>query len=1153
MTTQFGSAVRSRRKALKWTQKALASRVGCTDAYISEIENQRKEPGDELRARLIDILDLRDLPQEDHQSTSTKIIAMPRSSPMALPGLDISPPSLRAVDTERDEDFEAHYREAFTQALTTAAIVGWKPTGADWTLSAAHLIGTAGLGLLAQGTLTPAQLSPGARQRRVLIKGPQPGHDRSIHNGRVEKEFYLRQTLPDEPGFGPPPALAYLPRTLFTHSAQTSFALPEQVAVLIFDLSQRHTALSPPQTLDQIDLMAQGVRSLRDLVNWCSVAHRLVATVLNIHNAGWTHRSLSPRNILIRTERGFHHDVRLIEFSAVARQGRPCEPFVDATELWHWQPERLEAWGEEGAPSRRRRSWTPEPRVEDVYALGAVLGQLLVGVSQQHTDNPEREERSWRAYMAQQRSDDLRFHIDEGRKHPERLPEPLRDELSRLYHLCHELLDTPRRVTIGRLMEHLDTIDHIRTRAQLLMTDWPGRSPDGPSKDPRARRSTSIEVLLRSMETHASTAQERDWCARHLEDDVDAIKRHVRPFPWLWRTLQRLDTPCPPDALNRDQAWADCREFLRLGFVRYASNTLTGLLRSGPTDNPERDAQMLRVAVGGLLIREENLPPVREILARFDLDTSAEPPFIGHLGRRRWWVELLKLRMALMEGARDQAAFLLETMPRPEPEISPRAWLWMLMVETLQALESGRNPMRQRESLVMARRWTNSTPESLFVTRLLARCDAARGDLGQALQWLHVGLGESTAREFPVEYALMLSLAATLIRDALDDPARRQRLHDQGEHPGAVLEVAGRLALRAGDMFQLMGMVHHLQQALIVAGDCARLQGAARDLTRAVTWYELARGNTALSPFHGPRMAQRRIELEHRLEVLERQWREDRSRPADPGMIQASALLDRHGPMFLALMGGQRLSPALADPGQPHLGLLLGDLIDTHVTQDPDTILDLGCGVGDDSRALTAHFPGAEIIGVDVSSWCIREARHRRQPGGRCAFHHIDVEALLKGRLHFGEPSLVIMRDTLRHVTFKRTFLRALRDVLPVGAIILGVEPIQTRVCGPGQWQRLMNASALTNLETLPGLMELLQESEYTLLTRAPRDHSVDLHALLQDRADWFHQARDREARMLAERPDAPRLVHRHLSPLLEGFAPGGVLGWIGFAAQLAS
>lgn len=1267
MSTHFGAAVRARRKALKWTQKALAARVGCTDAYISEIENRRKEPGDELRARLIEVLDLRNLPEE--ASALHNVISMSHAQGRvdARETHDdlLSPPNLVLVEEGAPPGPPLNLTQVLGQALTKASLIGWSPQGHPGVLTSAQTLEAGsphGL-LLAQGTLAPSPHDPTSTPRRILIKAPRRAPSGELQTGLLEREFYLRQTLPDVPGFGPPPLMATLPRALFPQTSWAPLGLPENITVLLFSLSQRHTALRPPQTLERVDLMSQGVRSVRDLANWCAIAHSLTAAVLNLHSAGWAHRGLCPAHILLRTERGFHHDVRIIEFGTATPLNRPCPAFVDAPTLWHWHPARLAAWSRhlqhhdatQSAhlntsaqapfdPAKRPWQWTPRPRVEDIHALGAILGHLLVG-SADHSPGPTHAEQpTWQVYNAQQRSDDLRFHIDEGRKHPERLPSNLRAELPQLYTLCHQLMENAEHVDLEDLTQALETLEHARARAQLIMTDWPGSprhhtnlphthrlapgyttatqaqsrraafndatapSPYTAPSAQRARQTTherrredfhlqfdpahfdragftgprddrrhntlaspavpmspkphrgdaaaTLETLLRSMETHASQDEEQRWCARYITNDVATIKAHIGGFPWLTRTLQRLDTPCPPDALNFDQAWVDCLEFLRLGYVRYATEILTGLLRLGPTDNPTRDIQMLRVAVGGLLMREGCLEPVREILTRFDEDSHAENRFIGHLGHRRWWIELLRGRLALLDGRQDLLSGLMERLPTPDPELNPRAWLWRRLLTAMVSLERGVTPPGTAETLALARRWTTSTPESLLLAQLLGQSRAAQGALAPALQSLHSGMGEAAARGFPVEYALMLCQAASLTRDALGDDAQRRQLHSLGVHTGAVLEVAGRLALRAADMFTAMNLEQHLQQALVVAGDCNRLRGSMRDLMRAVTWYSLARNNTALSEpvIRTPAMLTQLQRLEGRLIELEARWRQDPALPTDPDAAQVGAVMDHQGELLLALHGNERLSLEMPDANHPHLGTILGHLVDAHVPEPPENILDLGCGVGADTVALARHFKDARVMGVDVSPWCVRAARRRRPQGSlaeRCVFHHMDLTAFLNGRLRLGQPDLVIARDALRHMTFKKTFLQALRANMEPGAVLICMEPIQRQRCGPRQWVKTLEAAHLSHLETQASLYALLDAAGFESLTRRPVDWSPDYAQWLRERLEWFRDAHDRDARRLAERPHARDIALRTFPPLIEAFGPNGALGWIGIAAKV--
>ena len=59
----------------------------------------------------------------------------------------------------------------------------------------------------------------------------------------------------------------------------------------------------------------------------------------------------------------------------------------------------------------------------------------------------------------------------------------------------------------------------------------------------------------------------------------------------------------------------------------------------------------------------------------------------------------------------------------------------------------------------------------------------------------------------------------------------------------------------------------------------------------------------------------------------------------------------------------------------------------------PKRALDLGTGTGAAARSLTARWPGAEVIGVDVSTEMIREARARAS-SGRERYEVADAAAL---------------------------------------------------------------------------------------------------------------------------------------------------------------
>ncbi len=1139
MAKQFGAAVRSRRKTLKWTQKALAAQVGCTDAYISEIENQRKEPGDELRLKIIEVLDLRDLPRE--VPGEAKVIAMTpaQSAAEGRPALALSFSALG----EAQPDLEL-YRGIVAEALINASLSGWRPEGASSSepslgaasLSAAELIGVVGAGLVAQGFFSLPDQGPGEQRRWALLKLPLPEEGSRVLNAPLEKAFYLRRTLPDLAGFGPPPTLEYLPREFFPQRSLSRFELPERVAVLLFPIDDQGDALwdSRPVALEETALMRQGVRSARDMLDWCTLAHQLMSLVLGLHNAGWAHRDLSAHNILVRRAEGFLHDMRLIDFGSATPWGRPCPPFVDTHELWHWHPDRASAWGQEGQRGARR--WTPDPRAEDIYALGALLSHLLVGASDRHPQQPDAdgpEQRSWRVYRAQQIGDDLRFHIDEGRKHPERLPGALRGDLGRLYPLVHELIERAGDLQVDRLFEMLDAIDRTRTSAQHLLAfegaPHGALTGDGP-----------IEALLNRIAGRASLEEPERWCEAYTDLDPERIKARIRPLPWIARALGRLDTPLPPEAMDVDQALADCMELVRLGFARYATDTLAALLRLGPTEDPDRDIRMLRVAVGELLLREPDVERARLILGHFDDSEAPERTFIDHIGHRRWWVELFKARLALLEDNPDAAQHALERLPIPDPEHFPRAWIAHLKLETLFALQT-RQPLGDlRQRLVMARRWTLSIPESLLTTALLARCDAAQGQLSDALRWINLGLGEAAAREFPVEYGELLALSASLVRDAAESPRRRAALQREGARVESLMAICAELSARAASLFGALGIHRRLQRALLVAGDCARMAGDAR---AAVEHLCLASANASLGLPTDPDVLKL---LAERAELLQDDTDED------PGVRAARAHYDRHGDTELALWGGERLGFEAHNPAQAGLGALLGRLVDRSLPTPPDLILDVGCGVGADARALALRFPEARVVGIDVSPWCIREARKRHPVApGRLAFHCVPHEALLQGRLSMGTPDLILLRNTLSCVSFRRPFLSALRDLMEPGGILLLLDTVQRHPSAPAPWRRVMAATHTLGLETPRSTQALLRASGFEALDATAEDHSALLRAFLDARLDWFTQARDREARRIHERPGEAERVRSSLEALREALTgPQASLGWIATAAR---
>jgi SAM-dependent methyltransferase len=104
-------------------------------------------------------------------------------------------------------------------------------------------------------------------------------------------------------------------------------------------------------------------------------------------------------------------------------------------------------------------------------------------------------------------------------------------------------------------------------------------------------------------------------------------------------------------------------------------------------------------------------------------------------------------------------------------------------------------------------------------------------------------------------------------------------------------------------------------------------------------------------------------------------------------------------------------------------------------------IVDVGCGTGDDVRALALRTaPGGRAIGVDGSASMIAEAR-RRSAGGSAAgseFHVADAAAMPLGD---GIADGCRCERVLQHVEDPAAVVREMARVVRPGGIVLAAEP----------------------------------------------------------------------------------------------------------------
>jgi SAM-dependent methyltransferase len=141
----------------------------------------------------------------------------------------------------------------------------------------------------------------------------------------------------------------------------------------------------------------------------------------------------------------------------------------------------------------------------------------------------------------------------------------------------------------------------------------------------------------------------------------------------------------------------------------------------------------------------------------------------------------------------------------------------------------------------------------------------------------------------------------------------------------------------------------------------------------------------------------------------------------------------------------------------------------THVSPEPERVLDLGTGTGIAALFLAREYPRASIRGVDVSEEMIRAAQAKvgLDPDGRVAFRVADAAAL-----PFQDESF----DLITHVNVPPFFSEIARVLRPGGHVIFvasggpatpfytppsvlerglrrrGIEPIATGEAGTGTY-----------------------------------------------------------------------------------------------------
>jgi SAM-dependent methyltransferase len=89
-------------------------------------------------------------------------------------------------------------------------------------------------------------------------------------------------------------------------------------------------------------------------------------------------------------------------------------------------------------------------------------------------------------------------------------------------------------------------------------------------------------------------------------------------------------------------------------------------------------------------------------------------------------------------------------------------------------------------------------------------------------------------------------------------------------------------------------------------------------------------------------------------------------------------------------------------------------------------ILDFGCGTGDTTRQLVRHFPGAEVVGADVSTGALEHARSTHQIAGISFLATNEVDRTDRFDLCYSNGAFHHIEPADRHETVQ-ALLRLLR------------------------------------------------------------------------------------------------------------------------------
>ena len=318
------------------------------------------------------------------------------------------------------------------------------------------------------------------------------------------------------------------------------------------------------------------------------------------------------------------------------------------------------------------------------------------------------------------------------------------------------------------------------------------------------------------------------------------------------------------------------------------------------------------------------------------------------------------------------------------------------------------------------------------------------------------------------------------------------------------LIAAAECALKAAELYARLDVPEKGWQARLLAAECYRWCDAPENRAQALRWLSLASNNASLA---GQRVS--REEDAKRAAAAAAAWARSAevgykgTAGGDPGAFFTRAMLNRYGVGMAEVFGGTLAVDLLDERGRPAPGEAFRALlaqarrpeIGALRALEEATLLDLGCGLGQDSLAA-AQEGFRRVRGVDSMEFCVQQANRARQKKQAPWWDSIElVRAELTSVQAWGGESYtaVLCHEALTRITHRGRLLQQIRKALQPGGVLLLAEWIQKRPASHGDFRRLCETTWLTGLETLDGYLWLLREAGFSAVHVEERGR--DMHA----------------------------------------------------------